>query len=63
METTYIFKRIERKYLLDEVTKRRLLQRTRDKLILDEYGKSTICSLYLDTPDHRIIRNSIDAVA
>ncbi|MBR2605807.1 MAG: polyphosphate polymerase domain-containing protein [Clostridia bacterium] len=63
METTYIFKRIERKYLVDEVTKRRLLQRMQDQLIPDEYGKSTICSLYLDTPDHRIIRNSIDAGA
>ena len=63
METTYIFKRIERKYLLDEVTKKRLLQRTRDDLFLDKYGKSTICSLYLDTPDHRIIRSSIDAGA
>lgn len=61
METTYIFKRIERKYLVDEVTKKRLLQRMQDQLILDEYGKSTICSLYLDTADHRIIRNSIEA--
>ena len=63
METTYIFKRIERKYLIDEVTKKRLLQCTKDALRLDEYGKSTICSLYLDTPDHRIIRSSIDAGA
>ena len=63
METTYIFKRVERKYLIDEVTKKRLLQRTKGALLLDEYGKSTICSLYLDTPDHRIIRNSIDADA
>ena len=63
METTYIFKRIERKYLVDEVTKKRLLQRMKEQLVLDEYGKSTICSLYLDTPDHRIIRNSIDAKA
>ena len=63
METTYIFKRIERKYLLDEVSKRRLLQRMTGKLLLDEFDKSTICSLYLDTPDHRIIRNSIDARA
>ena len=61
METAYIFKRIERKYLLDEVTKKRLLQRMKGELLLDEYGKSTICSLYLDTPDHRIIRSSIDA--
>ena len=63
METTYIFQRIERKYLLDEVTKKRLLQRAKDLLILDAYGKSTICSLYLDTPEHRIIRSSIDAGA
>lgn len=63
METAYIFKRIERKYLLDEVTKKRLLQRMKGELLLDEYGKSTICSLYLDTPDHRIIRSSIDAGA
>lgn len=63
METTYIFKRIERKYLVDEVTRKRLLQRIKGMLLLDEYGKSTICSLYLDTPDHRIIRNSIDAGA
>lgn len=63
METTYIFKRIERKYLVDEVTKKRMLQRMQDRLLLDEYGKTTICSLYLDTPDHRIIRNSIDAKA
>ena len=63
METTYIFKRIERKYLVDDVTKKRLLQRMKDRLLLDEYGKITICSLYLDTPDHRIIRSSIDAGA
>ena len=50
METTYIFKRVERKYLLDEVTKKRLLHRMQGKLLLDEYGKSTIFSLYLDTP-------------
>ena len=30
-------------------------------LIPDQYGKSTICSLYLDTPDFRLIRASIDA--
>lgn len=63
MESPYIFKRTERKYLIDEVTKKRLLTRMKDQLIPDEYGKSTICSLYLDTPDFRIIRNSIEAVA
>ena len=63
METIYIFKRIERKYFVDEKIKQKLLQMTKYQLHMDAYGKSTICSLYLDTPDHRIIRSSIDAGA
>jgi len=63
METTYTFQRIERKYLVDEVTKKRLLHRIGDRLLPDAFGRSTICSVYLDTPDHRIIRNSLDAGA
>ena len=35
METAYIFKRIERKYLLDEVTRKRLLQRMKGELLLE----------------------------
>lgn len=26
----------------------------------DEHGRSTICSLYLDTPDYLLIRRSMD---
>jgi len=63
METTFIFSRVERKYFIDELTKKRLLQRMNGLLLPDEYGKSTVCSLYLDTPDHLIIRNSLDAKA
>ena len=61
METIYTFARVERKYFIDELTRKRLLQRTRGMLLPDAYGKSTVCSLYLDTPDHLIIRNSLDA--
>lgn len=56
-----IFKRVEKKYLLDGNTYARFFSQIRDKLIPDSYGKSTVCNLYLDTPNHRIIRASIDA--
>ena len=56
-----IFKRVENKYLLDGNTYARFFSQIRDKLIPDSYGKSTVCNLYLDTPNHRIIRASIDA--
>ena len=62
MDTTCIFKRIEKKYLLSEVQYDALFQRIGPHLKPDEYGRSTVMSLYLDTPDHRIIRNSMEAV-
>ena len=62
METTCIFKRIEKKYLLSEYQYDALFSRIGNHLQQDEFGRSTVISLYLDTPDHRIIRNSIEAV-
>ena len=62
MSTTCIFKRIEKKYLLSEAQYNRLFQRIGPHLKPDEYGRSTVLSLYLDTPDRRIIRNSVEAV-
>lgn len=61
METTCIFKRIEKKYLLSEPQYEALFQRIGSNLTPDAYGRSTVLSLYLDTPDYRIIRNSIEA--
>ena len=62
MEMTCNFKRIEKKYLLSETQYEALFRRIGRHLMPDEYGRSTVMSLYLDTPDHRIIRNSIEAV-
>ena len=62
MDATCIFKRIEKKYLLTEAQYAALFQRIGTYLKPDEYGRSTVLSLYLDTPDRRIIRNSIEAV-
>lgn len=61
MSDICIFRRIEKKYLLTEDQYRELMDRISGSLQPDEYGRSTVCSLYLDTPDFRLIRSSIDA--
>ena len=61
MKDIMIFKRVEKKYRLTPPQKEALLQRVASHLTPDAHGRSTICSLYLDTPDHLIIRNSIEA--
>ena len=61
MDATYVFKRIEKKYLLSETQYEALFQRIGAHLKPDEFGRSTVLSLYLDTPNHRIIRSSIEA--
>ncbi len=57
----YTFKRVEKKYRVTAQDKENLLSEIGDHLIPDSHGKSTICSLYLDTPDFLLIRNSIAA--
>ena len=61
MKDIMIFKRVEKKYRLTPEQKDELLRCVGDHLTPDAHGRSTICSLYLDTPDHLIIRNSIEA--
>lgn len=58
-----IFKRYEKKYLISADERQKLISLIGDKLVPDRHGKNTICSLYLDTPDYLLIRNSIDAKA
>lgn len=61
MKDIMIFRRVEKKYMLDPPQKDTLLGIIGERLTPDEHGRNTICSLYLDTPDHLIIRNSIIA--
>lgn len=57
---TGVFQRHEVKYLLDS-RQRSALERAMDgRMEADEYGESTICSLYYDTPDNRLIRRSLE---
>ena len=62
MDAACVFKRIEKKYLLSEAQQEALFQRIGAHLKPDAFGRSTVLSLYLDTPDRRIIRSSIEAV-
>lgn len=63
MSDVYIFRRVEKKYIIGGEQKRKLIELIGRYLTPDLHGVSTICSLYLDTPDYRLIRNSIDAVS
>lgn len=60
MNNQMTFKRYEIKYLL--TTKQRTLLLNEMKLFMDAdiHGKSTILSLYLDTPDFLLVRRSLD---
>ena len=59
MSDIMIFRRVEKKYRLSPHQKDALLALIREHLTPDAHGRNTICSLYLDTPDHRLIRQSI----
>ena len=61
--TKNIFERVEKKYFLRDNQYNRLIQEIREKISPDEYGKSTINSLYFDTDDYQLIRQSLNAVS
>lgn len=61
MADVMIFKRYEKKYMLSEEEYCTFMHLVRDRLVPDKHGRNTLCSLYLDTPDFLLIRNSIDA--
>lgn len=55
-----VFKRYEKKYLLDGSTYQKFFTRLQEHIKTDRYGKTTICNIYYDTPDHRLIRSSLE---
>lgn len=60
MANQTIFKRYEIKYMLDANQLSMLKNEMKNYMIADEHGKSTICSLYFDTPQYLLIRRSMD---
>lgn len=55
-----VFKRYEMKYLLTLEQKERLLEAMAPYMALDQYGRTVIRNVYLDTPDYRLIRRSLE---
>jgi len=57
--TQEVFKRYEKKYLLNQKQYQKLFTILKKNLTVDEYGKHTICNIYFDTPDYELIRTSL----
>lgn len=55
-----IFKRRELKFLVDEEQRQLLTKTFAEYMRPDEHGESTICNIYYDTPDFRLIRRSLE---
>ena len=53
------FKRVEKKYILNQNQYQILKEILNSKMIEDEHGESTICNIYFDTEDYELIRHSI----
>ena len=59
METN-IFQRHEIKYMLDSRQRALLEQAFLGRMLPDPHGESCICNLYYDTPDYRLVRESLE---
>lgn len=53
-------KRYEKKYLLTKDQYNEIKDRLKDIATKDEHGNTTICNIYFDTPDFKLIRKSLD---
>ena len=60
MNIQTVFERTETKYIITLGQRRRLLELISGYIKADEYDESTVCSLYFDTDDYRLIRSSLD---
>ena len=55
-----VFRRRELKFLLDQQQRQLMEQVLRERMIPDHHGMSTICNLYYDTEDFRLVRRSLE---
>lgn len=55
-----VMKRYELKYILSKEQTEFLREKLIGHMEVDKYGKTSIASLYYDTPDYRLIRTSIE---
>ncbi len=57
---TSVFKRCEKKYLIDATQRRTIEAAARQFMSPDDYGRTLVTSVYLDTPDRSIIARSLE---
>ena len=60
MKIQTVLERTETIYILTLSQRRALLEKIEQYVKPDEYGESTVCSLYFDTDNHRLIRQSME---
>lgn len=60
MKDTLVFQRYEYKYLMTRRQRDWICAAMEPYMTADEYGHSSIRNLYLDTPDFRLIRRSLE---
>ena len=60
MSSRDTFHRKENKYLISSAQQAAFLEMIKDHIQEDEFGESTVCNIYLDTPSRWLIRESID---
>ena len=60
MASANVFKRFEIKYMLTRQQKLELMKAMEGHMKLDGYGRTVIRNIYYDTPDHMLIRTSIE---
>ena len=58
-----VMKRYELKYLLNAAQTEYLRERLKGRMEVDQYGKTSIASLYYDTPTYTLIRTSLEKPA
>ena len=54
-----IFRRVEKKYILNKKQYEKIQEVLKEYVVQDEYGRSTICNIYFDTDDYKLISHSI----
>ena len=55
-----VFERHEIKYMITDEQREKILKGLEGRMIPDPHGESTICNVYYDTPDFRLIRRSLE---
>ncbi|MBQ9921316.1 MAG: polyphosphate polymerase domain-containing protein [Clostridia bacterium] len=56
----FVFERYEKKYLLTAEKYEFLRKKLEPFMAVDDYGLTSICNIYYDTPEYRIIQKSLD---